>query len=229
MQTRDDSDPEARRKKLDQLCRAYWNPLFQYAKRLGNSPENAKDLTQGFFAHMLEKGLFGKAEREKGKLRTLLLTAFNFFIRGEYDKSTAEKRGGLEQTLSLDWLEESGESYQVENEDNCTPETMYEKRCALEILTAAAGSLEGKYATTGKQNFYNSLRQFITVSGNAESYAEEAAKLGIESGYYKVRVQRFRGEFKEALKAIVKETLPEEATDTDVQAEILDIIRLAYA
>ena len=229
MKTRDDSDPQAQQKILDKLCRAYWTPLFHYAQRKGNPVEKAKDLTQGFFLNLLEKELFGKADREKGKLRTLLLTAFSFYIGNEHDKTIAQKRGGGELTLSLDWLDESGESYEIENADHATPETLYEKSCALATLMGAASSLEQKYVTAGKLPFFTSLRQFITVGGDAETYGIEAEKLGIRGDYYKVLVQRFRKEFKEALEENVRETLPEGATGDEVKEEIMYLIRLAYS
>lgn len=229
MKMRDDSNPEENERILNRLCQTYWQPLFQYARRLGNSPELAQDLTQGFFLHLLTKGVFDMAEREKGKLRTLLLTAFNNFIRGEYDKATAFKRGGREGTLSLEALEDAESTYRIEADENATPETHYDKRCAHELLAAAAKSLEQRHSDTGKQAHYDSLKQFLTVSGNEQSYGVEAEKLGIRGDYYKILVQRFRIQFKEALTQQVKETLPEGASEADVQQEIMEIIRLAYA
>ncbi len=228
LKLRDDSNPAEQQRILNRLCQTYWQPLFQYARRLGNSPEHSQDLTQGFFVHLLAKGMFGMAERDKGKLRTLLLTSFSNFIRGEYDKAVALKRGGLEGTLSLEMLEEAESSYQAEASDASSPESVFNKRYARDSLTAAAKVLEERYANAGKQAHYDSLRQFIAVSGNEQSYGVESAKLGIRGDYYKVLVQRFREHFKEALKGYVKDTMPEDASHAEVQQEILEIIRLAY-
>lgn len=223
------ADPEIQRRVLEQLCRNYWQPLFQYARRLGNPPERAQDLTQGFFLQLLEKDLFGRADREKGKLRTLLLSAFSNFIRGEHDKATARKRGGAQALLSLDALEEAESAYQVEADPDSSPEAVYDRRCALELLSSAAAALEAHYTHAGKAGHYESLKQFLTVSGNEQSYSEQADMLGIRADHYKVLVQRFRSHFKEALKAQVRQTLQEGAGEAEVQQEVLEVIRQAYA
>ena len=213
---------------LNKLCKTYWQPLFQFARRLGNAPDYAQDLTQGFFVHLLQKNVFAMAEREKGKLRTLLLTAFNNYIRGEHQKSVAQKRGGMEGILSLDELEGAETSYLLETDEKASPEAIYDKRWALELLSAAADSLAQRYAESGKPDHYRSLRQFIAVSGNENSYSIEAEKLGIRVDYYRVLVQRFRTEFRKALTQQVKETLCPTAPEAEVQQEIMEIIRIAY-
>jgi DNA-directed RNA polymerase specialized sigma24 family protein len=228
MRLREESDPEAQRKTLDRLCSTYWQPLFQFARRQGHRPEHAQDLTQGFFEFLLKKSLFNLAERDRGKLRTLLLTAFVNFINGDYQRATAAKRGGRTSPLSLEALAEAESNYELRADENATPEALYDRRCAAEILMAAAGRLERRYAQSEKHAHYESLKQFITVSGNEASYSMEAAKLGIRSDYYRILVQRFRLQFKEALQAQVRETLPENATDAEVQTEVMEIIRLAY-
>ena len=229
MKMRDDTNPGEAQRILNRLCQTYWQPLFQYARRVGNPAEQSKDLTQGFFIHLLDKGLFEMADRERGKLRTLLLTAFNRFIRGEFDKATAQKRGGPDGTLSLDAFDDAESNYQLEADDSAAPEFIYDKRCALEVLTAALQRLESDNEKAGKLPQFTSLRQFITVSGNEQSYTIEASKLGVTLGNYKVMVQRFRHQFKEALKGAVRDTLPENATDDELQQEIMEVIRLAYS
>jgi RNA polymerase sigma-70 factor (ECF subfamily) len=228
MMLREGSTADEATEILDRLCASYWQPLFQYARRLGNPVEHAKDLTQGFFGHLLDKGLFELADREKGKLRTLLLTAFNRYIHGEYDKATAQKRGGSETTLSLDAIQEAESNYQLEADESSSPEYVYSRRCALGLLTAAMEHVEQKMVKTGKRDHFASLRQFLTVSGNDEGYSVEAAKLGVRTDNYKVMVQRFRLQFKSSLTNVVKESLPDESSEDEIKGEILEIIRLAY-
>lgn len=230
MQLRDASDPQLQQDILNRLCLNYWQPLFQYARRSGNSPEHAQDLTQGFFVQLLRHKLFDKANRERGKLRTLLLTGFKHYIHDEYDKSVAVKRGGTQGLLSLDALEDAEQHYQLETHKSkdASPDAIYDRRCARDCMEAAAQLLEQRYAKAPEQ--YVSLRQFLTVAGNEASYSAEALKLKLPGGYghYKVLVQRFRDKFKDALLDVVKGTLPDEATDEDVRQEVLEIIRLAY-
>jgi RNA polymerase sigma-70 factor (ECF subfamily) len=235
VQSSDASDPAQQQRLMNLLCRSYWGPLCQYAKRLGNSQQNAEDLTQGFFARLIverddgKQGLFSKAQKEKGRLRTLLLTAFNHHIHNEHDRATALKRGGKEAILSLDLLAQTGNDEVFENEEAHTPESMFQKRCALKMLSAAEASLEEFYKNQGKKHVYDSLRPFLNTLGDAESYAVEAARLQVEVGNYRVMVQRFRVKFKETLREHVRETLPDDATPEDVRKEILDIIALAYS
>lgn len=230
MRMRDDSDPTSQREILNRLCQCYWQPLFQYARRLGNPPEPAQDLTQGFFVQLLTKQLFNKANRERGKLRTLLLTAFSNYIHDEHDKAGAIKRGSNEVILSLEGLEDAETAYQIEADENSSPEVVYDKRYARDCLAAAAKLLEDRHVKDGKSAHYDSLKQFISVSGDKSSYTLEAANLGLPGGegHYKVLVQRFRDQFKKALLEVVRDTLPDDATEEDVRLEVLEIIRLAY-
>ena len=229
MKMRESADPEANRAVLDRLCQSYWQPLFQYARRLGNSREHAQDLTQGFFLYVLKSGLFGKADQERGKLRTLLLTSFGRYIHGEYDKATAGIRGGVEGTLSLDAFEEAESNYQAEGDESASPEFTYDKRCAVETLAKVMAELATQCAKVGKLAHFESLRQFIVASGNEESYGVEAAKLGVRGDYYKVMVQRFRQQFKAVCFSVIRETMPEDATEAEIQQEVWEIIRLAYS
>jgi DNA-directed RNA polymerase specialized sigma24 family protein len=226
---RDTLDPEAKREILNHLCQAYWQPLFQYARRLGNTPEESQDLTQGFFLHLLRNGLFGSADPQKGRLRTLLLSSFSNFIRAEYNKSTALKRGGAQEDLSLNQLENAEMAYQLEAGEAFDPIAIYNRRFARDCLAAAAARLELRYTEQAKRAHYDSLKQFITASGTEGAYAVEAAKLNIRADYYKVLVHRFREHFKEALTAHIRETMPDDVTDEEVQQEIIEIIRLAFA
>ena len=97
-QTATASDREA----LGALCRAYWRPLYAFARRLGQTPADAEDLTQGFFARLIEKNDLADACREKGRFRTFLLTAFKRFLANEWDRQHAQKRGGFQPALSID-------------------------------------------------------------------------------------------------------------------------------
>src|SRR5438093_5155269 len=121
---------------LEELCRSYWYPLYAYVRRQGNSPEDAQDLTQEFFARFLEKESFKLADRERGRFRTFLLTSLKHFLVNEWEKRQAAKRGSG-QVFSLD--EETAEArYKFEPADNLTPERLYDKNWAAALLERAA-------------------------------------------------------------------------------------------
>src|SRR2546427_4698995 len=132
---RDTASPEADAA-LAELCRTYWYPLYAYVRRKGHSPHDAQDLTQGFFARLLEKNYLGTVAREKGKFRSFLLAALNHFLANERDRATAAKRGGGKPLISLD--DETAENlYRLEPASNLSPEIIFEKRWATTLLEQA--------------------------------------------------------------------------------------------
>src|SRR5947209_16988388 len=144
---------------LEELCRSYWYPLYAYVRRQGNNSDDAKDLTQEFFAKFLEKESFKLADRERGRFRSFLLTSLKHFLVNEWAKRRAVKRGGG-QVFSLD--EQAAETrYGFEPADNLTPERLYDKSWAIALLEGAANRLRSEYAMFGKAALFEQLHGLL--------------------------------------------------------------------
>lgn len=209
---------------LAQLCRAYWFPLYGYARRSGRSPQDAEDLTQGFFARALMNDLFSKARQERGRLRSLLLTAFQRFMRDEYEKETAGKRGGAERTLSFDAMD-AEERYQCEPQDIATPEDLFHRRWARDFFATVSERLREDYATAGKAKAHEALRPFLLQEGSAAEFGPAAASIGVTQGNFRVMIVRLRKRYRELFREAVTNTL-ESPTPEEIEQETRELIRL---
>lgn len=215
---------EARRDAvLAQLCRAYWFPLYGYARRSGQPPHDAEDFTQAFFMRALRNDLFAKANREQGRMRTFLLTAFQRFMRDEFEKNTAAKRGGRERTLSLDAME-AEQRYQCEPHDIATPEDLYNRRWARDFFATVKERLRREFATEGKAAVFAVLGSWLPPGGSEGDHAAAAAELGVTDGNFRVLLQRFRKRYRALFKEAVADTL-ESPDEEEVNAEIRELIR----
>ena len=196
---------------LERLCRAYWYPLYVYVRRQGEDEESAKDLTQGFFARLLEKRYLAQVQREKGKFRSFLLAALKHFLADERDKARAQKRGGGQTFVSLD--DSTGEErYRMEPVDAMDAEKLFERRWALTLLEQARVRLQEEYLESGKSSLYDCLRVFEAGDRNAPSYAEVAVSLGLTESGVKSAVFRLRQRYRELVREEVANTVdsPEE-------------------
>ena len=163
---------------LEKLCRAYWYPLYCYVRRAGHTPENAQDLTQEFFARLLEKNSFALASRERGRFRSFLLTSLKNFLTNEYHRSARLKRGGCQSMISFDTANAENR-YVAEPVDTATPETLYEQRWALALLENALARLRDEYAAHGRGPMFDLLKAYVWGERNAVSYTEIAAQLDL--------------------------------------------------
>src|ERR1035438_2035089 len=136
---------------LEKLCRAYWYPLYVYVRRQGEDEESAKDLTEGFFARLLEKRYLGQVQREKGKFRSFLLAALKHFLSDERDKARAQKRGGGQTFVSLDDSTVE-DRYRLEPVDAMDAEKLFERRWGLTLLEQARTRLKEEYLEGGKSS-----------------------------------------------------------------------------
>lgn len=207
------SSPEAARA-LATLCETYWYPLYAYVRRRGYRVEEAQDLTQDFFALLLEKDRLEKADRERGKFRTFLLASLQHYLANEWRKAGAQKRGGHGTTLSLD-LERGEDRYRREPIDDWTPERIYERRWALTLLERALEQLRDEYHASGKGELYEALKPQFGGESPLASYAEISARLGMSEGSVKTAAHRLRRRCRELLQAETAHTLanPDEADD----------------
>lgn len=191
---------------LAQLCEIYWYPLYLYVRRLGHSAEDAQDVTQAFFARLMDKNYIALAEREKGKFRSFLLTALKRFLINEWDRTNRQKRGGGRQILSLD--EENSENrYLAEPADQMTPEKAFDRRWAMTLLERVLNRLEADHAAAGKATVFAELRILLTGEKSDSSYAEMAERLQLSEGTLKVTVHRLRQRYAELVRKEIAHTL----------------------
>jgi DNA-directed RNA polymerase specialized sigma24 family protein len=208
---------------LDELCRAYWYPLFCFARRRGLTVADAEDATQGFFARILQTEMFANADPAKGRLRTFLLTAFQRYLI-DFDKHRfALKRGGSSESLSLDAEEERD---RLDVADHQTPEKLFEQQWALAVLANTLSALDREWEAQGRADWFSALRQFLSFDPEEcpESYQTVASRLNISAGAARLSVFRLRRRFREVLYTHIADTLTEPSA-----AAVEEEIRALYA
>ncbi len=201
---------------LEKLCRTYWYPLYAYVRRRGNPAQDAQDLTQAFFARLLERHWVGDADRERGRFRTFLLTAMSRFLSDEWDKARAQKRGGGVTHVPIQ-LDAAETRYGHEPADHATPEQCYERRWALTLLDTVLQRLRAEYEHAGKGELFTGLNSSLVGGRESQPYAELAAKLDMNEGTVKVAVHRLRRRYRKLLWAEIAETM---AATEDVDQEL---------
>jgi RNA polymerase sigma-70 factor (ECF subfamily) len=206
----DSADPALRREALSALCRLYWPPVYQYIRCRGNDAESARDLTQGFFARLLEKKFVRKADRERGRFRSFLLTCVKRYVADERDRVQARKRGGELNILPLEF-ETAESSIQHEPADPRTPETIFEKRWAVTVVKQAVSRLEQEMQRSGRQKLFRRLRPWLTGTDPASSYQMLAADLEMSEQALRVTIHRLRRRLGTLLREEVASTLSDPA------------------
>jgi RNA polymerase sigma-70 factor (ECF subfamily) len=208
------------RQALGELCAAYWYPLYAYLRRRRHPAEEAQDLTQGLFAHLLEKerAFLAGLGPEKGKFRSFLLTALQHYVADERDRAAARKRGGGRAVFSIEIaidLPGAEGRYAAEPAHDLTPERLFERRWALTLLDRVLDGLGAEMATAGKGALFDRLGPAVLTGGEAASYAEIAAELGMTEGAVKIAAHRLRRRYRELIQAEVARTVerPEEVED----------------
>ena len=199
---------------LEQLCRAYWYPLYAFVRRQGHNPHDAEDLLQSFFACFLEKQFLNDVDRAKGRFRSFLLAALKHFLADEWDKAKTHKRGGAVQFLSLEEGVAEGR-YWEEPASDLTAEKLYEQRWACTLLERVMDRLEADSAEAGKRHFFEGLKPFLVGESRSVSYAELAARFGVSEAALKMKVQRLRHRYQRLLREEIAQTVasPEEVED----------------
>ena len=191
---------------LENLCRAYWYPLYAYVRREGYGPDDAQDLTQGFFARFLEKNYLAQVNREKWRFRSFLLAALRHFLSDERDRAQALKRGGGQLFISRD-AEGAEHRYQQEPADELSPERIYERRWALTVLDRAQANLKAEFTADGKGDLYEALKIFLSGEKTELTQAQLAARLGKSTDAVRCAVQRLRQRYGELIRAEVAHTV----------------------
>ena len=201
---------------LASLCQTYWYPLYAYIRRQGRSPHDAQDLTQAFFARILEGNLLQLAAREKGRFRSFLLTSLKNFLSDEWDKGRAQKRGGGQRVLSLD-ERTTEDRYRLEPADPMSAEKLFERRWALTLLEQVWQRLEQEYAAANKAKLFKHLHVVLIGEKSSTTYAELGAQLHLTEGAVKVAVHRMHRRYRELLRAEIASTV---ASPGDIDDEL---------
>jgi DNA-directed RNA polymerase specialized sigma24 family protein len=196
---------------LNRLCSTYWYPIYVYIRRKGNSDEDAKDIAQSFFLHVLERNLLGSADRTKGKFRSFLLGSLNYFLANRKEFEQAKKRGGGAHFISLD-EKTAEERYALEPVDELSPEKLFERRWALELHEQSIHHLREHYRRDGKQQLFDHLKPFLSDQTDAGDYAAVARALNMTPGAVTTAASRLRGRYGEFINAEIARTVasPEE-------------------
>lgn len=219
MALREGGDVHAGRLALDELCKIYWRPIYSYARFQGLAPADAEDLTQSFFSFVLEKALFSSADASLGKMRNYLLTAFSRHIKHWQRQSTALKRGGGREILSIE-ASQAEDELSIQPPDHRTPESIYQRMCALRIIEATVEQLAREQEEAGKKEQFQLLRPRLdpTLAGSGND-AELAAQLGMTHDAVRQAISRLRKRFREIMRELVAGTLAS-PTDETVQEEL---------
>ena len=200
---------------LEKLCQTYWYPLYAFARRRGLAPADAEDVTQGFFAWLLERNWLGKADQQRGRFRSFLLTSFSNFLTNEWNKARAQKRGGG-RIVSLQ-RDEAETRCAREPAHNITPEQTYEWRWALTLLGRVMDRLGAEYAREGRTQWFETLKPCLLGERAKQPYATLAAQLGMTEGSVKVGVFRLRQRYRQLLREEIAHTV---ATRGEVEEEL---------
>jgi len=208
------TDSTHARDALEKLCRNYWVPIYAFIRRQGHNPHDAQDLTQEFFARLLEKNYLAGANRAKGRFRSFLLASLKHFLANEWDKAKAQKRGGGRVPISIE-AAAAESSIGLEPADLVTAEKLFERRWALALLDQVLRRLREDYARDGKEQQFEQLKSTLTEASRSVPYAEIAARLDTSEGAVKVAVHRLRQRYRELLRTEIADTVsgPDEIED----------------
>jgi RNA polymerase sigma factor (sigma-70 family) len=202
---------------LERLCTAYWYPLYAYVRRQGHSPHDAQDLVQEFFARLLERNYLRLADRNRGRFRTFLLTALQYFLINEWKHANRQKRGGGRAFSSID-RESTETRFVTEIPDHRSPDKAFDRRWALVLLGRVLDQLQAECVADNRGALFEELKSALTGGETADGYAEIASRLGITEGNLKVIAHRLRGRYRELLRREVAITVEgPQAVDEEIR------------
>ncbi len=214
-----DDDPVA----MAELCKAYWFPLYCYARRISRDQDEAKDLTQGFFEMLLSQQSLKGVDAERGKLRAFLLTALKNFAAGQHRRDRAQKRGGGVPVIMIDALS-AEQRYALEPRDELSPELEFDRAWARHLLGSVLARLGDAYRDAGKGEVFTALQDHLT-GGDTESYEAAAGSLGLSPAA--VRYAAFK--LRERYRALLREAIQETVTTEEEAAEEMSHLRGLFA
>jgi len=209
---------------LEKLCHAYWYPLYAYIRRAGQSKENAEDLTQAFFARLLEKNYLDSARQERGRFRSFLLVALKRFLANEFERAHAQKRGGFQAQISLD-TELAERKFQSElTAAQLPPDRAFERRWALTLLEQTMSRLRSEFQSAGKIADFARLKIFLTADKKEIPYAKIAEELGMNEAALRVAVHRLRKRYRELFREEIAHTLAEGENVDDELRHLMSVL-----
>lgn len=207
---------------LESICRLYWAPLYAFARRNGMNPEEAEDVTQAFFLHLLEDTSLRNADRTKGKLRSYLLSALKHYILNWRRAENTVKRGGRLERVDFDTREVEAVCSQG-RQDGLSPDAFFERRWAVTLLDHAMRDLEMEQLRAGKANSFAVLSEYLMMHGKEADHSIAAQKLNMNDGAVRVAVHRLRKRFRELVRFHVAATV---GSEEEVDAELRHLLTL---
>ncbi len=212
-------DSRAATEALEELCRVYWFPLYGFARRRGCSPADAEDLTQAFFARLLEHNFVARADPAKGRFRTFLLTLFKRFLANEWKREHARKRGGFQPVVPIESnLAESRLGAEPAHTEQ--PDLLFERHWAMTLLDLVMKRLEQEYQVSGRGRLFEHLEGCLVHDATALPYGEIAARLNLSEAAVKMAMQRLRARYQAILREEIAKTV---ASPEDVEPELRDL------
>jgi DNA-directed RNA polymerase specialized sigma24 family protein len=205
---------------LEKLCRTYWRPVYSFVKRQGIGPDEAEDLTQGFFSLLLERRDFDAVRKEKGRLRSYLLTSLKHFIASEQRRAMTLKRGKGQRLIPLEELK-ANQRVELEPADTLSADRLYERRWALTLMEQVLRRLKDEYCTGGNAALFDSLKQLLPDEPGAQSRADIAMQLGMTDNALRQAFHRFRHRYQFLLREEISHTV---AVASDVEDELRHLI-----
>ena len=218
-----DSAPGAEQA-LQSLCQAYWYPIYAYVRRRGHSVEDAQDLTQEFFVRLLRQKSVSRADPERGRFRTFLLTSLKHFLINEWTKANRQKRGGGCQFIYLD-ADETESRFQREPADERSPDKAFDRQWAKVLLALVLTQLERDYESSDQGRLFSELIFFLTGDSGADSYQQLRQRLGLSESNLKVTVHRMRRRYRDLLEAEIRRTVADSDAIADEMRSLLDALR----
>jgi RNA polymerase sigma factor (sigma-70 family) len=210
---------------LEKLCRTYWRPVFGFIRREGAGPEEAEDLTQGFFALLLERRDLETVRREKGRLRSYLLVSLKHFLTNERYRAMAIKRGEGRRLVPLDALGDR-EGTEVPPADTLSADQIYERRWALTVLEEVLARLSSEYHDAGNAALFDQLKKLLTDEPNRPSQGDIAAEFGMTENAVKQAFYRLRQRYRELLHEEIAHTV---IAPGDVEDELRHLVAVLRA
>ncbi|MSU64118.1 MAG: sigma-70 family RNA polymerase sigma factor [Pedosphaera sp.] len=217
----DEADSQAM-SALEQLCRAYWYPLYAYIRRQGRGPEEAQDLTQEFFARLLSRGSLSDVSREKGRFRSFLLASMNHFLADDWDHAHRQKRGGGATIIPLDAME-AEERYRFEPVDRLDAARLFDRRWAMTVLEQAIARLEAEFNERPK--VFAALQSFLVGDGDGRTQADVARELGLSDEAVRATISRMRKRCRELVREQIAQTVASISEVEDEYRALLSALR----
>lgn len=220
----DEQSQTIARKALEELCRAYWYPLYAFVRNRGYAPEDAQDLTQAFLARFIETGGFASADRRRGRFRSYLLGALKHFLANDWRRGQTRKRGGDVVFLAWDSLDPEAK-YGLEPASTSNPETEFDREWARQLTARALAKLNAEAKSSGKPELFETIQGCLT--GEELDRVECEKKLGMTEGAVKAAIYRLRQRYRDCVRAEIAETVGEAAEVDDEMRHLLAVLRKA--